>query len=225
MPIWYQPLHLNAPSLAGIWHWALQDHREPVWPQLHQGCGLNNAGNVTCRLHQHRPVRHWPPAQSLLWGHRHRWELPSEWLRRAPQPWSVQPNTTQHEIQTDLSYRLYREEVRLMDRRLHPGLSGLLPADVGEQAGVRGVRQVTSGQKVSVKKMWHKSKDNQFFFFCLFFYWLKWKWMNVYVKSLKTTLELHRTFYSCIDVAEIQSTTENINIISIILKVFWIMKK
>lgn len=49
--------------------------------------------------------------------------------------------------------------------------------------------------------------------------------MNVYVKSLKTTLELHRTFYSCIDVAEIQSTTENINIISIILKVFWIMKK
>merc|ERR1712034_116846 len=76
----------------------------------------------------------------------------SQWVQRQAQQRFVYQDTFHHEVQVDCCQWPSGKEIWILDWRLHSRISGLLPANVGEQAGVRGGWQGSGGQEVSLNR-------------------------------------------------------------------------
>ena len=89
-------------------------------------------------------------AVALRFRHRHRRQHASSRFQRAFESRFGGQDAHQHALQVNRGQRRSRTALRLLDRRLHLGLVGLLSTDVDFEAGIRRERKISGGQKMSL---------------------------------------------------------------------------
>merc|ERR1712110_100558 len=149
---WRSPM--NSPT-AGHHHWqrAVQVPRGSVPAKL-PGHGVLRHPRDHLQLHHEVRRRHQegPVRQHCAIGRHH--HVP--WHRRQDAEGDYGPRPLHHE---DQDHRPTREEVLCLDRRLHPGFSLNLPADVDLKAGVRRVRPLHCAQEVLLRSFSSKAAN------------------------------------------------------------------
>ena len=84
---------------------------------------------------------------------RDRWQHLAPRIQRAVQPRPPTKDAGQHEVQVDRGQWATRAKIRILDRRIDPGVIGKLPADVDLEAGVRRRRKESSWPEVPLNEV------------------------------------------------------------------------